>query len=85
MENWDFGQSFHFSELATYIMNDLTPNITNIVIVPKENPFGNLYEISCLSNEIFISGTTVNEIEVITSLTAAQLNTTATISTVSGT
>jgi hypothetical protein len=75
LENWDFGQSFYFSELVTYVMNLLTPNITNFVIVPRVNNFGSLYEITCLSNEIFISGATVSDIEVIDGITAAQLRT----------
>jgi hypothetical protein len=29
LENWDFGQSFYFSELVTYVMNLLSPDITN--------------------------------------------------------
>jgi len=74
LENWDFGQTFNFSELSTYVMNSLTPNITNFVIVPKINNFGSLYEISCLSNEIFISGATVDNISIISSITAGQLN-----------
>jgi hypothetical protein len=74
INNWDFGQSFYFSELSTYIMNRLTPDITNFVIVPKvTGSFGSLYEITCQSNEIFISGATVNDIEIIDSITASQL------------
>ena len=76
LENWDFGQSFHFSELATYIMNLLTPEITNFVIVPAANNFGSLYEVACQSTEIFISGTQASDIAVIDAITAAQLNTT---------
>jgi hypothetical protein len=76
LENWDFGQSFYFSELATYVMNNLTPDITNFVIVPKASgSFGSLYEVSCLSNELFISGATAGDIEVIDALTASQLKT----------
>ena len=76
LENWDFGQSFHFSELTTYIMNLLTPDITNFVIVPTVNNFGSLYEVACQSNEIFISGAQASDISVIDAITAAQLNTT---------
>jgi hypothetical protein len=76
LENWDFGQSFHFSELSTYIMNLMTPDITNFVIVPTMNNFGSLYEVACQSNEIFISGAKASDIEVIDAITAAQLNTT---------
>jgi len=75
LENWDFGQTFNFSELSTYVMNLLTPNITNFVIVPKINNFGSLYQITCASNEIFISGATVNDISIIDAITATQLNT----------
>lgn len=76
LENWDFGQSFYFSELSTYIMNIMTPDITNFVIVPTMNNFGSLYEVACQSNEIFISGAKASDIEVIDAITAAQLNTT---------
>lgn len=77
LDNWEFGQTFYFSELATYVMNLLTPDITNFVIVPSSsNNFGSLYEIACLSNEIFINGTGVDNIEIIDAITASQLNTT---------
>jgi len=84
LENWDFGQSFYFSELVTYVMNELTPNITNFIIVPKTNNFGSLYEVACLTNEIFISGATVNNIQIIDAVTAFQINTTGTIVITSG-
>ena len=74
LENWDFGQSFYFSELATYVMNIMTPDITNFVIVPKsDNSFGSLYEVACLGNELFINGATANDIEIISAITASQL------------
>jgi hypothetical protein len=76
LENWDFGQSFYFSELSTYIMNIMTPDITNFVIVPtSNNNFGSLYEVACLTNELFINGATVNDIEIISAITANQLKT----------
>lgn len=85
LENWSFGQAFHFSELSTYVMNLLTPDITNFIIVPvATNNFGSLYEISCLSNEIFINGATIANIEVIDAITASQLKT-ASIVTSTGT
>jgi len=81
LDNWDFGKSFFFSELTTYIMNLLTPDITNFIIVPKSSnsAFGSLFEISCQSNEIFVSGATVTDIEIIDAITASQLKTTATV------
>ena len=85
LENWDFGQSFYFSELATYVMNELTPDITNFVIVPKGNvSFGSFYEVACQSDEIFVSGAAVSDIEVIDAITASQLKSSSSIVTTSG-
>lgn len=74
LENWDFGQTFYFSELSTYVMNRLSPIITNFVIVPKNTSFGNLLEIACQSNEIFISGASVADVQVIDAITLTQLS-----------
>ena len=76
LENWDFGQSFYFSELSTYVMNILTPDVTNFLIVPvnPKNGFGSFYEISCQTNEIFISCASASDIQVISAVTASQLN-----------
>jgi hypothetical protein len=80
LENWEFGQTFYFSELSTYIMNMMSPDITNFIIVPKADvPFGSLYEIACQNNEIFINGAGVSNIEIIDAITANQIKTTATI------
>jgi hypothetical protein len=80
IENWEFGQSFNFGELSTYVMNIMTPDIVNFVLVPKSNiVFGSLFEVASQSDEIFISGATISDIEVIDSLTASQINTTASI------
>lgn len=77
LENWEFGQTFYFSELSTYVMNLLTPDITNFVIVPTaSNNFASLYEIACLSNEIFINGASADNIEIIDAITSTQLKTT---------
>jgi len=82
IENWDFGQTFNFGELVTYVMNIMTPDITNFVIVPKStnNSFGSLFQITCQSNEIFISGATVSDIQILSSLTASELNATSIVS-----
>ena len=79
LDYWDFGKTFYFSELATYIMNLLTPDITNFIIVPRSDiAFGSLYEIACQSNEIFVNGATINDIEIIDAITASQIKTTST-------
>ena len=82
IENWDFGQTFNFGELVTYVMNIMSPDINNFVIVPKisNSNFGSLFQITCQSNEIFINGATVSDIQILTSLTASELNATSIIS-----
>jgi hypothetical protein len=79
IDNWDFGQTFNFGELVAYVMNIMTPDITNFVIVPKStnSGFGSLFQITCQSNEIFVSGATVSDIQIINSLTASELNSTS--------
>ena len=80
IDNWDFGQTFYFSELATYVMNKLTPDITNFVIVPKSNSvFGSLFEISCGSNEIFVNAASVSDIEIVDAITSSVLGLTSPI------
>lgn len=87
LEYWEFGKSFYFSELSTYVMNLLTPDITNFLIVPvsENNGFGSLYEVNCLSNELFVSGAKISDIEIIDAVTASQLRATSSIITTSGT
>jgi hypothetical protein len=76
ISNWDFGERFYFSELSAYLHQVLTPNIASIVIVPANANvgFGNLYQINANPYEIIISAATVENVEIITSLSAAQLN-----------
>lgn len=75
IENWDFGETFYFQELAAYIMNQLTPKLVSIVIVPRQGDqsFGSLFEIRSEPDEIFISGASVFDVEIIEELTATQL------------
>ena len=76
INNWDFGESFYFSELSAYLHNTLSPNIASIIIVPNNTSvrFGNLYQINAEANEILISAATVDDVEIISAITAAQLN-----------
>ena len=75
LENWDFGETFYFSELAAYVMKQVAPDIASIVLVPtsESQVFGSLYEIVCENDEIFINAANVSDIEVIDSITAARL------------
>jgi len=75
LENWDFGDTFYFSELAAYVMQQLAPNITSFVVVPRQGGigFGNLFEITAASDQLFVNGATVNDIEIVSSLTPTVL------------
>ena len=77
LANWDFGDTFYFTELSTYVMNQVAPDITNFVIVPKQagQYFGSLFEIKCPSNQIFLSSATASDIVVVAGLTSANLKT----------
>jgi len=75
LDNWDFGETFYWSELSAFIMKDLSPDLSSIVIVPRDasSSFGSLFEIKLESDEIFISSAIVDDVEVITSITAERL------------
>ena len=75
VSNWDFGDRFYASELITYITNIVSPDISNIVLVPKQpnQSFGSLLEIQSNVDEIFVSGATVDDIEIVTAISASDL------------
>ena len=77
LENWSFGDTFYFTELSTYVMNQLAPDVTMFVIVPSQTGqyFGSLFEITCPSNSIFLSCATTANIQVVSGLTSTNLKT----------
>ena len=80
ISNWDFGDRFYMGELTTYILNSTAPDISNIVICPKQSSqsFGSLFEIQSRADEILISGATVTDVEIVTAITAAEIGTSIT-------
>jgi hypothetical protein len=75
VNNWDFGDRFYLGELITYITNTVAPDVSNLVILPKQSTqvFGSLFEIQSRSDEIFVSGATVDDIEIVSSINAVEL------------
>ena len=73
LENWDFGETFYFSELSAYLHAELVPYVASIVIVPDNANYGNLQQITCNADEIFINVATVDQVAVVPSLTASNL------------
>jgi hypothetical protein len=82
IDNWDFGDNFYFTELSTYVMNKLATNIVNFLIVPKKQglTFGSLLEIKSEKDQIFVSSATIDDVEIISSVTASRIKSSGTIS-----
>lgn len=74
--NWDFGESFYFSELSAYLHNVLVPYVSSIIIVPSDSSssFGTLFQINAEPNEILVSAATVDNVQIISAITAGQIN-----------
>jgi len=81
LDNWDFGDTFYFTELAAYIHNQLAPDLLTAVIVPNQSgqSFGSLFQINSAADEIFISGATVDDVTIISALGANQLAASGTV------
>jgi len=75
INNWNFGDTFYFSELSAYLHTELGELINSVVLVPNdpELKFGDLYEIKCSPYEIFVNAATANDVVVISALTPAEL------------
>lgn len=71
ISNWDFGESFYYTELAAYIHQQLSTIISSVVIVPNktESQFGDLFQIKTEPNELLLSTATVSDVEIVESLT----------------
>jgi hypothetical protein len=74
--NWNFGDTFYFSELSTYLHNTLAPNVASIIIVPTSTDiaFGGLLQINSNPDEIIVSAATAENVQIISAITAAQIN-----------
>lgn len=75
VSNWDFGDTFYYTELAAYIHQQLVGVIGSIVIVPLlgASSFGDAFEVSSRPDEIFISTAQVSDIVLIASNTPSNL------------
>ena len=75
INNWDFGDTFYFSELSAYLHDQLGQYVSSVVLVPNDPnmTFGDLYEIKCSPYEIFVNAATANDVVVIAALTPSEL------------
>jgi hypothetical protein len=75
INNWNFGDTFYFSELSAYIHSQIGELVSSCVLVPNDPTmhFGDLYEIKCMPYEIFVNAATANDVLVIAALTPVEL------------
>ena len=85
LDNWEFGETFYWSEMSAYIMKELSPDLSSIIIVPRASTsaFGSLYEVKSEADEIFISSATVDDVEIISAITADRIRSSGAIVTAS--
>lgn len=75
VNNWNFGDTFYFSELSAYLHAECGELISSAVLVSNDpsKPFGDLYEIKCMPYEIFVNAATANDVQVVPALTPYEL------------
>ena len=75
INNWNFGDTFYFSELSAYLHDQVGALVSSVVLVPNDPTmsFGDLYEIKSSPYEIFVNGATASNIVVIAALTSVEL------------
>ena len=71
IDNWDFGDTFYFTELSSYIHQQVGNAIGSIVIVPTKasGVFGDLFQVKADADELFLSTAGIDEIDVVDKLT----------------
>ena len=75
LDNWEFGDTFYFSELASYLHNQLGDYIASVVTTPKYSTSGftDLLSITSEPNEIFLSVTTSENVKIISAISSSEL------------
>ena len=73
--SWDFGETFYYSELGSYLHAQLVDCIASIVPVPTSSTqsFGDLFEIRCNHDELFFPTVQVKDIDIIQANTQINL------------
>ena len=80
VDNWDFGETFYFTELAAYVHNENLGLISSIVIVPlqENSAFGTLFQVTPNSDELFIPDINLTSIDIVNNFTGVNLRTSTT-------
>ena len=74
-DRFDFGETAYITELLAYVHQQLSTLISTIVIVPtyEQSQFGDLFQITCDTDELFLSTATVANVQIVSSLTNSVL------------
>ena len=75
VDNWEFGETFYFTEMATFIHQQLGSAIGSIIIVPNNSTgtFGDLFQVKAESDELFVNTAKTSDIEIISKITSETL------------
>ena len=75
IDNWDFGETFYFTELAAYVHKELSGIVSSFVIVPQGSGsvFGDLFQIKPNGDQLLIPDVGVNDIDIIDNITSANI------------
>ena len=70
VENWSFGETFYFTELAAYVHKEMSMTISSFTIVPhgSSSVFGELFEITPNIDEMFIPDVSIDDIDIVTNV-----------------
>jgi hypothetical protein len=72
---WEFGETFYFTELAAAIHLSLPSDISTVVLVPDNdnNQFGDMFQVIAREDELFYPDITVDDVELVVSLTSTNM------------
>ena len=75
IENWEFGETFYFTELAAYVHKELAGVLSSFVIVPQGagSVFGDMFEYTPNTDELIIPDVDIDDIDIITNITDANI------------
>lgn len=75
INNWDFGETFYFTELSAYVHGILRGVISSVVIVPvqESSVFGNLFQLTPETDELFIPDVSIEDVDIVDSFTETNL------------
>lgn len=75
IDQWEFGETFYYTELDTVIQSSMPSLIASTVLVPvtPSHVFGDLYQVYASEDEILQVHITVDDVEVVDSYSATNL------------